>query len=758
MFGREEKVPQIRLTMVQYFVLGVFLLLAYGLWRLQISQSNYYDQMAQQNRIKEVPILAPRGKILDREGRIIVDNYPSFSALLLRGQGKLNEQNFDAIAAGLHLDPDEMKQRIHHMAALPGYQPIFLKYDITPDELAFIESHRNEYPELDVITVHRRLYPKGGFLAHLIGYVGEVSEDMLNQPRYETYNPGDVVGQSGVEAQYNDLLMGKNGSRRVLVNSKGKEVGELSDNPATPGKPLKLTIDIDLQIAAEEALGDKEGAIIAMDPKTGEILAMASRPTFDPNAFAVHISNKEWQALVTDPGKPLLNKAIQAQLAPGSTFKIFMSVAGWQEGIAQNLHVNCAGHASFYGRSFGCWVKGGHGAVDLTKAIYQSCDVFFYTLAEKLGIERIHDYATNFGLGRKTGIDLPNEVTGVMPSEEWKVKNFKQKWFAGETISVGIGQGAVAITPTQLLRGISAISMGGRMVRPHVAFPQELPENFRQAMKYDEVEDHPIDPTGWNTITDAMSRVLLPEGTAPSAHIAGIDIAGKTGSAQTVSLATRAKHSSNSEFAQNGWFVGFTPRRNPDIVVACLFQGGEHGRLAARLATQVIKAYVDKQNKVPIKVAKVTSEGETPGEPQEDAPQSSSVSAHIATPEQSSTSVLATPKTKSKPANATNSPEEGEQKEKKKPEAKPEADLRPAKPLEVGGFWSENGNELQSARFVTSNGRRKAERANAAPGMEQFAPAEQMAGRKRDRSPKPQNYVPDVVANAPEPLRVGGTH
>jgi penicillin-binding protein 2 len=377
----------------------------------------------------------------------------------------------------------------------------------------------------------------------------------------------------------------------------------LDEKPSEPGKPLKLTIDVDLQIAAEEAIEGKNGAIVAMDPHTGEILAMVSRPTFDPNDFSVRISRDEWGRLVNDPEKPLLNKAIQAQLAPGSTFKIIMATAGWQEGIAQDLHVHCNGGAEFYGRRFGCWVKTGHGEVDLTKAIYQSCDVFFYTLAEKLGIGRISKYATDLGLGQKTGIDLPQEAIGVMPSEEWKLRNFHQKWFAGETISVGIGQGAVAITPVQLMRAISAISMGGRMVVPHVADPAGLPSGYVEVNHFSEVKNVPIDPSGWNLITDAMSRVLLPEGTAPSAHIPGIDIAGKTGSAQIVSLATRAKHQNNESLAQNGWFVGFTPRRNPDIIVCVLFEGGEHGRLAARIATQVIKTYVDKQRQQPTKVA-----------------------------------------------------------------------------------------------------------------------------------------------------------
>jgi penicillin-binding protein 2 len=490
---------------------------------------------------------------------------------------------------------------------MPQYQPIYLKDDITPDEVAFIDSHKNELPELDTIMAHRRLYPRNGFMAHLIGYVGEVSEDMLNQPQFELYNPGDVVGKSGVELQYNGILMGKNGSRQVMVNSRGREMGQLDEKLADPGKPLKLTVDIDLQIAAEEAMAGRNGAIVAMDPRNGEILAMVSRPTFDPNDFAVRVSRDEWTKLVTDEDHPLLNKAIQAQLAPGSTFKIIMATAGLQEGIAQDLHVNCAGGAVFYGRYFKCWVTAEHrthGAVDITKGIYQSCDVFFYTLAERLGIGKIAEYAMKFGMGQRTGIDLPQEVSGVMPSEEWKIRNFKQKWYAGETISVGIGQGAVAATPIQLARAIGAITSGGLLVRPHVTNPSDLPANIVPVSNVPDKVQIPMDSKNWEIITDAMADVPTPLGTAPSAHLQGIDFAGKTGSAQTVSNALKAKTANGkSKFKDNAWFVGVTPRRNPQIVVAVLFEGGEHGQFAARIAAMVIKAFVEKQQREPSKVA-----------------------------------------------------------------------------------------------------------------------------------------------------------
>lgn len=613
MFGHDEKISSIRLTAAQYIILAIFLILAYGLWRLQVMQSDFYAGLAEKNRIRNVPILAPRGKILDREGRIIVDNYPSFTALLLRDSSRDLSADAGLIAQGLHMNANEIRERVRKLAWLPQYQPIFLKDDITPDELAFIEAHRNELPELDTIMSHRRLYPRKGFMAHLVGYVGEVSEDMLNQPQWEFYNPGDVVGKSGVELQYNQMLMGKNGARRSIVNSRGKEMQSLSETPAVPGQQLKLTLDIDLQIAAEEALEGKNGAIVAMDPRTGEILAMVSRPSFDPNEFAVRVSRGEWNKLVTDENHPLLNKAIQAQLAPGSVFKIIMATAGLQEGIAQNLRVICNGGATFYGRYFKCWITAQHsvhGAVEISRGIYQSCDVFFYTLAEKLGIERIAKYATAFGLGQKTRIDLPQEVSGVMPSEQWKIKNFKQKWYAGETISVGIGQGAVVVTPIQLARAIGGITSGGVMHRPHVAFPGELPPNVVPATsEYPDEVKVPIDPKNWEIITDAMANVPTPLGTAGSAHLQGVDFAGKTGSAQIISNTGKAKLANGkSKYKDNAWFVGVTPRRNPEIVVAVLFEGGEHGQFAARIAAQVVKAFVEKKRRVETKMASTAAQ------------------------------------------------------------------------------------------------------------------------------------------------------
>jgi penicillin-binding protein 2 len=615
MLGRDEKIPQTKFTVVQYVILAVFIVLAYGLWSLQVRKNDEYVTRSEQNRIRQVPVLAPRGKIYDRDGQLIVDNYPSFSALLLRDQ--MRDLNADAqkIAAGLHLPAEEILEKIrrNQLARKATYEPIIIKDDITPDERAFIESHRDEFPELETLMIHRRLYPKDGFMAHAIGYVGEVSEDMLNSPKFELYERGDIVGQSGVELQYNDILMGKDGSRRVLVNSKGKEVGRPpnANIPAIPGQKLKLTIDIDIQKAAEQALEGKNGSIVAMDPRSGEILAMVSRPVFDPNDFAVRISAKEWGELVNDPDHPLLNKAIQAQVAPGSVFKIIMSVAGLQEGVAQNLTVNCQGGGIFFGGYHECWVKHdaqrAHGSTDVSKGIYQSCDVFFYTLAERLGIEKIAKWAGAMGIGKKTGIDLPNEVTGIMPSEEWKMKTFRQKWYAGEVISVGIGQGAVAVSPIQIARTIGGIAMGGTFYRPHLVNSDQLPPQFKevglQSGGQPDVVHVPINPQNWITITDAMAHVLNPGGTGVASHIQGVDFAGKTGSTQRVShhyLETHGIKEKNlkGDLKGNGWFAGVTPRRNPEVVVVVYFEGGEHGPLAARIGAQVVKAFVEKQRRV----------------------------------------------------------------------------------------------------------------------------------------------------------------
>ena len=595
---RHEKVSVLKLTVSQYIVALILIVLGVGLWRLQVLGATSYRVLAEQNRIRKVPVLAPRGRILDREGRLIVDNYPSVTCYLLREQQKNLAMDLPLIASGLHLTVEQIEATMRRFEYAPKYQPIPLKQDITPDEQAFIEAHRGELPELETLDEQRRLYPRDGFAAHLIGYVGEVSENDLNQSKYAYYSPGDVVGKSGVEEAYDEVLRGTDGSRDLIVNSHGKEVGVMGQELAVPGKDLRLTIDLDLQQTAENALEGKNGAIVAMDPHTGEILAMASRPTFDPNQFAVRLSKAYWQTILDNPDHPLLNKTIQAQLAPGSTFKVIMTLAGLQENAAQNLRVACNGGASFYGHFFAC--DRHHGSVDIHNALPFSCDTFYYTLANRLGINTIARYGQSVGIGEKTGVDLPDEAAGIMPSEQWKLKTQHDKWYAGETISVGIGQGAIQVTPLQLARAIGGIASGGVLRRPHVVFPDELSAEQLAAEQSTYMgsgeKTIPISTDNWQTITDAMSNVTSsPIGTGYPARLEGVDFAGKTGTAQVVSHAALGRGLGGHSTVPNAWFVGVAPRRNPDIVVAVLWEHGNWGWNSAKLASQVIATYVNKQ-------------------------------------------------------------------------------------------------------------------------------------------------------------------
>ena len=598
--NREERLPAFKLTIVQYAIVAILMVLLSGLWRLQVIGAQNYRTLAEQNRIRKVPILAPRGKLFDREGRLLVDNYPSVSCFLIREPGRDLRADFPLISRGLHMTPEQLEATMKHYALAPKYEPIPLKQDITPDEVEFIEAHRDELPELETIDEQRRLYPRNGFAANLIGYVGEVSDDMLNDPRYAYYEPGDVVGKSGVEQTYDSLLRGQDGSQDIIVDSHGREVGILGREPAVPGQGLKLTIDLDIQRAAEAAMGDRNGAIIAINPHTGAVLALVSRPAFDPNDFSVRVSRDEWNKLITDPRHPLLDKAIQAQLAPGSTFKIIMSLAGLEDNVAQDLKVNCTGGATFYGRFFACDKR--HGPVDILHAIPLSCDTYYYTLAERLGIEKIAYWAHKVGIGQKTGIDLPGEVSGTMPSEEWKLKTFHEKWYAGEVISVGIGQGAVAISPVQLVRAIAGIASGGVLKRPHVVEPDQLPADYRHAI-YDSYPGSgdatiPISPAVWETITDGMA-LTTNSGTAAASHLANIDFAGKTGTAQVVNHSAGMKSLGTGAERANAWFVGIAPRRNPDIAVVVLVEhGGWGAEASAPLAARVIEAFVDKQRRL----------------------------------------------------------------------------------------------------------------------------------------------------------------
>jgi penicillin-binding protein 2 len=579
-----------RIAIFQYAVVAVFLFLLAGFWILQVRDHEVNSELAERNRVKTVPLPAPRGKILDRDGRVIVDNQPSFTVML--SQENLKKEHLDAIAAGLSMDADEVKTLVARYASRSRFALIPLKQELTPRDLAFVESHRDPetFPEMELVQTPRRLYPQNGLAAHVIGYVGEVSDQDLNSPEFAKYSQGERVGKFGLERQYNDILMGVDGQRRVVVDNMMHERAVLEDVEATPGRNLQTTLDLDLQAVAELSMEDRKGAVVALDPRSGEVLAMVSRPTFDPGIFSGHVKSKDWNDLIENPDKPLMNRAIQAQFAPGSTFKPIVALAGLETGALEpSTTFYCPGSAVFYGKTFHCDLRTGHGTLDLHHAIVHSCDVYFFNVGNRLNIDTIAQYAQMAGLGKKTGIDLPSEAEGVIPSTKWKLRTQREKWFAGETISVAIGQGPVTVTPIQLATAIGGMAMGGEWHRPHLV-KETTPESPRHGDLHAE---------NIATVVSGMYGVVNEGGTGASAHINGIQVCGKTGSAQRISNElAKSNRALANELKDNGWFVGFAPCDHPEIVVVALYEASEHGYLAAPIVRDVIKAYFDKKTRL----------------------------------------------------------------------------------------------------------------------------------------------------------------
>ncbi len=584
----ESKYAQGKIAFLQYLSVVVFLALIGGYWNLQIQNEELYSLKAERNRIKSLPVPAPRGKILDRDNRVIVDNHSSFSVLLSREA--LKEEHLKPIAEGLDLEYDELLAQLKRHRNRPKYQPVIIKEELTPAEIAFVESHRDidTYPELELIHTERRVYPAEGFASHLIGYVGEVSEQELNLADFAKYQQGDLVGKTGIERQYNDLLTGTDGQRQVLVDNKGNERRLLGMRPAKPGQSIQLTVDLDVQTVMELAMDGKRGGAVALDPRNGEVLAMVSRPGFDLARLSSRERNRQWREIFTNPDKPLLNRAIQAQLAPGSTFKPIVALAGLESGeITNETAFNCGGGLNFFGRYFHCHNKRGHGATTLKKALAQSCDVYFYNLGNKIGIDQIAKYAELSGFGAKTGIDLPSEAEGTLPSTKWKIRALREKWYGGDTVSVAIGQGYLTSTPIQLAHAIGGLAIGGIWHTPHLLKSADAPT--KPARKAELDLDHV------RMVVDGMCEVVNGWGTATNARVPGVEMCGKTGTAQTAS--NEYQKARGIRLKDNAWFVAFAPRVNPEIAVAVLFEDGDHGNLAGNIARDVVKAYFDKKTR-----------------------------------------------------------------------------------------------------------------------------------------------------------------
>jgi penicillin-binding protein 2 len=521
---------------------------------------------------------------------VIVDNHSSFSLLLARESAK--EEHLRPIAQGLDLDYNDLAARVRRVRSQPKYVTVTIKDELSPADLAFVAAHLDFFPELVLIQTPRRLYPKNGMMAHVIGYTGEISEDELDLPDFAKYNQGDVVGKFGIEKQYNDTLMGVDGQRQVVVDNRGTVRQTLAIKKAVEGKDLQLTIDLDVQTVAELAMQGKNGSVVALDPRSGEVLAMVSRPTFDPNKFAVRIKSKDWKEILDNPEHPMLNRAIQAELAPGSTFKPIVALAGLSTGtVDDKWTTHCSGGVALYGRYQHCWVSPkGHGTLSMHNGIVHSCDVFFYTLGSKLGIDNLSFYGDLVGFGQTTGIDLPHERSGLMPSEKWKLRYYRTKWYAGETPSVAIGQGALTVTPLQLARAIGGIAVGGKWYQPHMV---------KKPLDQVKMAEWALNPEHVKTVVDGMYGVVNEGGgTGVRAALPHIEVCGKTGTSQLASNDYVKPAGGGEDMRDNAWFVGFAPRDNPEIVVVTLFEHGGHGQFAAAIVRDVLKAHFDKKDRV----------------------------------------------------------------------------------------------------------------------------------------------------------------
>ena len=583
---------QRRLVFLKVALMLLVGLLAVRLWQLQVKEGAYYRDLSENNRTRTVILEPARGLIYDRHGVLLANNVPSFGLYVTLEDVKDRQMLAVQLAALLGLDEGFLRKKL----AERGNKtiPRKIKDGLTLREAALVESHRLDIPGVMIQADSQRNYPEGMLAAHLLGYVGQVSAEQLDREGTAELHQGSIVGQYGVERTYDRILRGVPGQKVVEVNAHGHEKGVRKVQKSEPGNDLYLTIDARLQRLAESLLGDEAGAIVAIEPDSGEVLAMASRPVFDPNLLSRDMTAKQWEAIVQDEGHPLTNRATQGQYPPGSTFKIVMAAAALEsKAITPESLVRCAGGFPFGGRVFKDWKAGGHGAMDVSKALVDSCDVFFYTVGYRMGIDTIARYADQFGLGKETGIELPSERVGIVPSTAWKEKAKGQPWLPGETISASIGQGYVTATPLQMAQVIATVANDGVMQRPRLV---------RAVMDRSSGQLHPsqpvavghaaVSPATLRVIQDALAGVVT-RGTATRARSALVTIAGKTGTAQTAALRTGPASEIPKKFRDHAWFVSYAPVEAPRIAVAVLVEHmGHGGSAAAPLAKQMIEAFV----------------------------------------------------------------------------------------------------------------------------------------------------------------------
>jgi penicillin-binding protein 2 len=617
---------RVRLRIIQVFVLVLLGVLCLRLYKLQIIDGKHYSDVAENQRIRLLPIPAPRGVIFDRNGKLLVDSRPIYSVILSREISKsIDYSLIKPLSEGLMIDEAFLRERFDQVRSQPAFESILIKEIALPADIAWVDAHQLEFPLLRVEQIPQRRYPENGQMAHALGYVGEISPDQLKQPEFRDngYKPGDIIGQEGLEAVYDQYLRGRDGYRKVIVDSRGHIQSEVERVEPQSGQDIVTTIDLDLQQAAEDQLKKSpqgRGVIIAMDPNNGEILAIASAPTFDPNLFSQRITTKEgraeYQKLLTDPDKPLIDRAIQGKYPPGSTWKPLMATAGLKQGAISIAESNlvCGGGITI-GNKFTRCMGGNHGSPNVHFAIEHSCDGYFYRLGLKMKLEGIQSMVDMFDLDKRTGIDLPHEVISTTPSRELKARLYPKdpEWKDIDTVYSSFGQGEDVLTPIALIRAHSAIGMKGKMYVPHLlrevkpiaAVGNEPNGSDYRAARPGHVFERrepknlglPVDQS--DLVVNAMWSVVNGNGTATGIKLVGFDIAGKTGTAQVVSLGKEG-----SEHRDHSWFVSYAPAYKPEISIVALI---ENAGLGSRFGAPSVRAVYD------VYYAKTRAPKETPG-------------------------------------------------------------------------------------------------------------------------------------------------
>lgn len=572
-----------RLTGLALIALGV---IGFGYWRVQVVEGAYYRQLADNNRLRKLTIEAPRGWIYDREGRPLAENVPNYALSVDRALSRDLEGSFAFASRLVEIDAEELERRYRDRRSGAGFAPVVVAENLDLETVAHASALQLEHPEIGIEIAHRRLYRPAHQTAHLLGYLSEVSQDDLARAP-DAYRPGELIGKKGIERIYDDRLRGIDGARVAVVDSHGRFIEEFDHHPARPGRALRLTIDLELQQVAADLLAEKTGAIVALDPRTGEILAMVSAPSFDPNRFAGRLDPDTWQSLLDDRHKPLQNRAIQNTYPPGSVFKIVMAVAALEDlDINVDETVYCRGFSKIYNHRYRCHKAAGHGWVNLHKAIKYSCNVYFHQLGQRLDIEAIARYARAFGLGAATGLELGGEADGLVPDRQWSLERRGTRWYPGETISVSTGQGPILVTPLQVATMMAAVANGGDLVTPRLVVADAPPARRPLPIT--------LAPRTLDIVRDALTAVVGDtDGTGRAAHLDDLAIAGKTGTAQVVRQVTWTRNDElDPEKRDHAWFASYAPVDRPELVVVVLVEhGGGGSKIAAPLARTLYETH-----------------------------------------------------------------------------------------------------------------------------------------------------------------------